>query len=107
SAGLPAREGRTRARPGDETASVRSGSDLACANRIYEGGRSLSRNSASEHIECENLSFSAKKHHRDCDGVFLSKPQAWYIITTQSWISSRAATRPCISSRDSVYFPAA
>ena len=37
----------------------------------------------------------------------LSKPQAWHIITTQSCISSRAASRPCISSRASVHLPAA
>ena len=55
--------------------------------------------------------------------LFLSKPQAWHTITTQScissapmgldiitakpWISSRAAHRPCISSRASVHPPGA
>ena len=29
-----------------------------------------------------------KNSENDVLGIFLSKPQAWYIITTQSWISS-------------------
>ena len=63
-AGLPAREGRALARPGDEEASARSGSDLACGERLREG-RSLSRNSASDAcIARKSLLLRQKKGHR-------------------------------------------
>ena len=39
--------------------------------------------------------------------LFLSKPQAWYIITARSAVHIiKGALRPCISSRVSVYPPA-
>jgi len=46
--------------------------------------------------------------YRQMFSFCLSKPQAWYIIAAQvRCISSRAENRPCISSRASVYLPAA
>ena len=40
--------------------------------------------------------------------LFLSKPQAWYIIAAQRAVYIiKGALRPCISSRVSVYLPAA
>ena len=41
-------------------------------------------------------------------GIFLSKPQAWHIITARSAVHIiKGALLPCISSRASVHFPAA
>ncbi len=40
----------------------------------------------------ESLCPSQKIRQVSTCRIFLSKPQAWHIITTQSWISSRAAT---------------
>ena len=35
-------------------------------------------------VEFVNLSFSAKKSHRESGGIFLSNPKDWYIIVARS-----------------------
>ena len=47
-----------------------------------------------------------KKERSVCFVLFLSKPQAWYIITARSAVHIiKGALRPCISSRASVHPP--